>query len=362
MKKIIVFSRDPGAANVVIPIYKLLSNPSDGYNVSLWGKDYALKRYNDNCLPYNIFGEFSTLQEYENFLMLQECCLVITGTTSNDDTDRFLWKAAKNLKIPSIAILDSWMNYIERFKFSSGEILFPDQICVMDEQAKSDMVVESIPSEIISVTGQPYFETVIESFKNVSPELINSVKKDLRITDNQVVITFASEPMLETYGSKSTLGYDQFTILDEFISALREYSLNEKRDLILLVKLHPRNVKDSFQKYKNLSYERLQIVLVEDFDTQVLVSVSDLVVGMASMMLIEAALAGKPIESIQIGLTRQDPFVLSRLGVVQTITSSKELYPRLVTALNRPQQYTFDIVPNAAENIVKIAYEQISKF
>ena len=63
MKKILLFSRDPGGANTIIPLHHPLV--AQGYDVVLWGKDVALSRYKEAGLPVkdimSQLCEFSTL-------------------------------------------------------------------------------------------------------------------------------------------------------------------------------------------------------------------------------------------------------------------------------------------------------------
>ena len=74
---------------------------------------------------------------------------------------------------------------------------------------------------------------------------------------------------------------------------------------------------------------------------------------MSSMLLIEAALVGKQVMSIQIGLKVKDPFVLSRRGITNTVTSYSDLVSNLNKVFNRKYFHDmFSVSSGATKNIL----------
>ena len=65
----------------------------------------------------------------------KSCKLVITGTSWANDLEHRARKIAMKKGIPSIAVLDHWVNYKERFNWNEEEVL-PDSIWVSDSEAK----------------------------------------------------------------------------------------------------------------------------------------------------------------------------------------------------------------------------------
>ena len=106
-KTILLFSRDPGGANTVVPLVPALREK--GYSVKLFGKDMALKKYSNAGLEG---VDISTLlnkvnpAEVESFLCAEKADFLITGTSASDPVEKYLWKAAEKLNVPSFAILD----------------------------------------------------------------------------------------------------------------------------------------------------------------------------------------------------------------------------------------------------------------
>lgn len=96
------------------------------------------------------------------------------------------------------------------------------------------------------------------------------------------------------------------------------------------------------------------ITVNNDVDSLELIAVSDLVCGMSSMFLLEAAIAGKQILSIQIGLKRDNPFVLDKTGLSKSVLSPNELDNVLKRIIvdNVRDKINFQFEPDAISNII----------
>src|SRR5574344_2059702 len=123
MKKILLFSRDPGGANAII---SLVDKLKQSYEVILYGKDSAIHKYEENHLQYIDLSteiENISLGNLEDFVDRIKPDLIITGTSADDMTEKYLWKVCEKKGIISFAILDQWINYGIRFsKYSVSEI------------------------------------------------------------------------------------------------------------------------------------------------------------------------------------------------------------------------------------------------
>ena len=114
--KILLFSRDSGGSNVIIPLIKPLK--SRDYKIFLFGKDIALKNYRLRGYKGKNISSVISIINVDNlvkFLMKEKFNFIITSTSGDDYTERYLWKAAEIVKIPTFAILDNWINYGVRF-------------------------------------------------------------------------------------------------------------------------------------------------------------------------------------------------------------------------------------------------------
>lgn len=368
MKKILLFARDPGAVNCIIPLFKALKH-SRRYHADLLGKDFALAQYKLEKLKFSGIAKLIPrfhLESVKRWLKQKGYGAVVTGTTASDITDKLLWRAGRELGLPTVAILDNWQNYRERF-ILSAKLILPDKICVMDEHAEQEMMRLGFPAHRLIITGQPYFSTIAARQKTISARAIRGLRKKLGAKARDYIITFAAEPILEDYGRPASLGYDELTIGQHVLAAMARAAAKYKnKNFVLVIRPHPRNDPHIFYKLLAASPVRrrggqpppnLKIVLDQPTAPQVAIAVSDLILGMSSMFLIEAYLAKKPFLSVQIGLIGKDPFLLSQRKIVKTILQPGILQSALEKAIAGkfpPLIHKPQFSQNATANIVSV--------
>ena len=341
-KVLLLFSRDPGGANAIIPLIEPLSKK--GYRVNLFGKDIALAKYAKAGLPaVNIMEHIDevNLSEVDKFVISQMPDFIITGTSADDMTEKYIWKAAEQHGIPCFAILDQWVNYGVRFsRYSVSELkryyqnkdhaFLPTKILVMDDLAKQKAVEEGLEESRILITGQPYFETIKNALNNISKKDIDELHKKLEIQKDDYVIVFASEPISKTYheadDSNHFWGYTERTILRSLLDALTELAPKKNKTAKVIIRPHPKEDKENFNDIVAV-YEGngISLAIDESTDSSLLIAASDLVCGMSSMFLIESAVFGKPVISVQIGLCRENPFILDQIGISKSVLTKDEL-------------------------------------
>ncbi len=264
--KILLFAHDPGGANTIIPLVNPLK--ASGYNVVLYGKNYALTRYaNFGLRGINIESKIknNTMNSLKKFLQEIKPDFIITGTSAADMTERHIWHVGTKINIPSFAILDLWVNYRNRFskygaKYTNNPKDFaflPTKICVMDRLAKNEAIKEGLDEKKIIITGQPYFEYLFKYPKMASKRL-NYIRKSLNVNPNDFLIIYASEPITGTYTKKNNSenyqGFTEKTIFNNLYTSLKKYSNSSKEiNIRLLIKLHPRERSDNYDSLiKNL--------------------------------------------------------------------------------------------------------------
>lgn len=373
-----IFSRDPGGCNAVSPLVNVLN---EQYLVKLYGKDVALKRYE----AYNLEGidildaiENITLKSVEEFLINEKPDFIITGTSADDMAEKYIWKSAEKLGIPSFAILDQWTNYGVRFsEFGVSKLkaydkdkrhtYLPQKILVMDEYARRKMIDIGISSGKILVTGHPYFEYLKSTAKQYNRSLITEFRnKVLKCNDKEILITFVSEPITKTYKEnnkdKSYLGYTEKTIFIEFVKVLNSFSKKFERNIKLIIRLHPKEDEDNYDELIHLVDKKYISVSTDNKSPGLeLIYASDLICGMSSMFLLESWILEKPIISIQIGLlsSRENPFILHNKGILESIFSANDLEKELTNILIDRRVITneLDLIDNPIRNVVTFMEE-----
>ncbi len=329
MKKIIFLARDPGGANALAPV---IINISSIYEVAVYGKDFAVERFQYFGIECNDIMKFcSAIDENHIYDFLQEISpdVVFTGTSADDYTEKYLWNAAKKQGITSIALIDSWINYGIRFsEYSLKDLSFyyenkefkymPDYILVIDDYSKQEMIKEGIPENIIYVTGQPYLQYVQNRILQIDEKEVKEYKRRIGCSEKQKLIVYASDDISKTYNdSLDNLywGYNEKTIFSYVYRALNDLNSEE---FVLIIRPHP---KEDIEYWSNVVRRIPQMKVIIDRSTSgdVIIKSADLIIGMQSMFLVEAALAYKEVVSLQIGCKREEPFILSKLGVIQSI-------------------------------------------
>ena len=359
MKKVLLFARDPGGANTLIPLYSRLVK---SYEVVVYGKDVAVKWFQNEGIPCeNICDKYReiNLETVGLFLKKIKPDFIITGTSLDDYTERYLWKKAQELGIKAFAILDQWMNMGIRFsKYNYKQCdlyeqdkehcYMPYRIFVMDEMAKDIICKDGIPKERVCVTGQPHFEEIRKRYLE-SKEVFDRKRWN---------VLFASEPIIQDYENNldecNYWGFNEKRIFLFLQEALKIVSEKYHQKIRLIVKPHPRENMEAWrEKIEICNDENVEIFCSTTEEKYSLLKSVDLVCGMSSMMLLEAAICEKDILSIMIGLKKENPFILDKLEICKSCLEKEELQ-KLVEECYKAdrEKVPFKYIRNAAEQVI----------
>jgi hypothetical protein len=227
--------------------------------------------------PYFREFEFTELESIQN---IEELKLVVVGTSLGDpeeSLDKRILEEARKLKVPSVAVVEHWSWYRKRFETSNG-LLLPDYIVVNDKFAQKEAVSEGLPSSRLKPLGNPFLERL--SLGNPDTRKIGAEsKKKLGLPPKKRIVLFVSEELKSTFkvGTEDYLGYDEYQVLNEIKSALLP------RDH-LVIKSHPAEDSTKYASFLDDRTSHLDSCSVEE-----LRCIADVVVGMASMLLLELA-------------------------------------------------------------------------
>lgn len=219
--------------------------------------------------------------------------ILVFASSVHDTTALTLARHAKNLKIPVIHILDNWSNYRHRLAHDHLPMLVPDIYAVMDEEALQGALAEGIPAATLRITGQPALASLADELTGCSPPPPAS---------GPIRLVFVSEPVAADQGENATSpgyrGYTETMVLRYLCQALQPMA--DKVYLSILP--HPRegrsSLKDSWQAVRG----KVQGEILSAGDGRHQILTAEGVIGMASLLLYEAWLAGIPVLSLQPGL------------------------------------------------------------
>lgn len=273
MKKIAIFGHDAGGSELLISLLKASLHV---------GKFTVFCELNSPC--YNILKQknltkYLKLIESSKKFIFQELDklnpnMILYSTSWQNHIEYHFLSYAKQHKIPSIAFLDNWTNYRERFGYPSPNWRenFPDFITTHDELSEKLAHSYNLPNLV--------------PIKNYSliHQLENFKKTDTKQDDT---LLFLSEPTatvaLTTFGDKKYWGFDE---TDIFKSILKHKSKFNCKNIV--VRLHPSDIPKT---YKNIdpNVTISQTSLEEDITN------AKVVIGIDSSVLHLAFLLGKKV-------------------------------------------------------------------
>lgn len=348
-KKIWLYGVDPGGANVLFPLLEYFKQK--GLSVQLFGGEVAANVYEKREKEYEKVVFFNE-GEIASWIEKGKPHLIVTGTSANDHTEEAIWRICRQFSIPTLAILDQWMNYGVRFsKLGSQnrdryipfqtELELPNKIAVPDQVAYEEAKIDGIPEENMKIVGHPYLEW------------LNDYCKERRKKEKESIFLFASEPLSSDFcqvvgGAKGYFGYDEYSTLEELVKAL-----NEMQNVKLKIRLHPRE--GGIKKFESILKKAL-FCWQEDGEKDNLDSIleSDLVIGMSSMLLIEAYSLGKKVVSLQYNRRNQDTLILSKKGFVEVVLRGEDTISVIENTLKTEREERFFLSEQSLENTYQL--------
>lgn len=301
---IMVVATDAGGGAVTAPVAALARE--QGWQVTVFSGRCTADFFHDyNLNPLCAVDDLST----------QMRCIspdvILLGTTRYPSPERSITKLARPMRIPSVAILDDWSNYLERFSDGPSKYVLPDLICCPDKLAKQEMLDEGISEDRLMITGHPALAIVAEKIKKRSAS--PPPRPNFFPTDGTPVMVFLSETHSLDFGVCEGqsgplgpyLGYTEFSVRQELA--------NLTSSIFIVEKLHPSDTR-TFSLPTDCVPGRW--INSPKYPLWELLWHADIVVGMKSVALLESALLGRPTVSYQPNLIGPDPCSASRTKVV----------------------------------------------
>ncbi|SFM98453.1 hypothetical protein SAMN05660284_00208 [Formivibrio citricus] len=294
--RVAVVAGDPGGANALVPVIQLLQQTGHAVHLHAYAQAETLWRAKG--------WQVAAAKSVE----LDGVDVLLTGTSVNPEMfEQTWWEKAEQQGIPSLAFIDFWTNYRARFLNAAHELVLPSQIAAPDEWAKREMVADGLPSERIVVTGQPLLETLAQRAP-LSPDERIRMRRLCGVDESRSLAVFVSQPLCEMDRMLGrTGGIDERAVLREVEAVLAEM----KRPIALLVRLHPREDAVDFTSLGQAWPDtRLEMALAPHD----LLRAADVVIGIHSMLLLEACYLGCKVLSYQPGGQKTDPLPSNRFG------------------------------------------------
>ncbi len=261
---------------------------------------------------------------------------VLVGTAANPQTlGLHLIDAARIARIPSVAFIDAFIGAKNRFRGVVGcdDALAhaPDWLLVPDRMTCDAFVGLGYPQQRITVCGHPQYDetrALAKQWEEAGGPASFRRRLFPDVTSGRRILTFVSEPPSfygrlplypsNEYGFTGRGVHKERTkiILEEVLDAI---SVLAERPYVVF-REHPRDRIDEYAEYKTeidlFSRRGLPLELVY---------ATDLTVGMTSMLLLEAALLGRPSLAVLVHVTEIDWLPNVRNGVTPYVLNRQDL-------------------------------------
>ena len=191
----------------------------------------------------------------------------IVASASNSALEENALERATGARIARV--VDTWYGYRQRLIGQHGDLMLPDHVLVIDREARRQAIDEGLPAGRITVVGHPAWE-------QVAP--LPAVNRDR--------VLFVSQPIQRHFGD--TLGYNERTTWNLFHETARRHPA-------LVTQIHfAAHPEDDMPAPQEPDVKVMP-------DGRAALAKVGTVVGMYSSLLIDAALAGRHVVSLQPG-------------------------------------------------------------
>ncbi len=352
---------DPGGANVIAAF--LHGEPELAALVEpVWTVPVSVSRFAEWGIATHCFPQERCESEAaEAWAERPRPLALVTGTSMVVEFEATLWRLAKADGVPSLAWLDQWTNLERRFK--AGR---PEWVAAIDAAQRNDLVALGFASNRVLVVGQPYL------FRLCGPAQPRYDSKPS--STGALALLYVSEPYSRDYalGLQESVGFDEFDVFDVVHrAATRALKKSSELRIDVAIKLHPYEEAGPYrQRLAALAHDpRLNLRLIAGGESgRQAAAWSDIVVGVSSILLLEAMLLEKPTLSLRPGLIGADPFAPSRHGDclyaddadgATALLTSALLEPEVSTrAIERQQKYLKRISFDGCAQVLRWLSEQ----
>lgn len=293
--RILIFVEDPGAANFIAPALDSLT--AAGWQLDLSAAGLASTFLSDRGIAANAVPAST---DASIFLKASGANLLMVGTAENPDTFAFpLTQAARKAGVPSIGFVDGPANAQHRFRGHDSDPLthVTDWLILTDEHAANLFTALHHPRTRMAVTGHPYYDIVrAEAAQLRQQSAAEHREKTLgKAPADRPVIVFLGEgsdglgmdikrrSADYTLTGRGTSDRRTEIVLEEFLDAIDALD----SDPYLIFRAHPKDPASGYEAYM----DRFDAISEGGRPLQLLFA-ADLVVGLSTSLLVEAALAG----------------------------------------------------------------------
>ena len=317
---VLFFIEDPGAINFLKDLPGIFIKNNINFKIICHGvaKDFFKNHENVYC---------SNFLDANEIIESLNPSILIMGTSENPYSFAFdLTEAARQQSIYTISVIDMLCNAKNRFKGKTSDPLYyaTDELFVADLKTKNEYVRLGFNQKNILITGNPIYEFALNLQNKSNTMKLNSTInvsekfKILFISEGQDKLNLDATRKNINYkfNGRGQSDFRTIIVMEELIDALNRNNINAHTSL----RVHPNSTLDNFQpiakEFDEISCEK---------DPYKDVMNSDLIVGICSMLLLEASLLGKPTLSIMPDINELNLMPNNYFGTTHVASSLESL-------------------------------------
>jgi hypothetical protein len=213
--------------------------------------------------------------------------ILICGTSSPSTYELEAISLARSRGIRSVAILDNWINYRERF-VRLQQLIIPSEIWVVDKIAEQ-LASRALPEVSIKLIENPYKEDCLEMLTEVQNELLNDFERESFTT-----VLYVTEPTSEhaerKYGDARYWGYTEQEAVKYFFENIKIIAPNA---LKIIIRPHPSEISSKYEFA--LSTLGLEVIITKEHELISEIARVDIIAGCNSMAMVVGSWAKKRV-------------------------------------------------------------------
>lgn len=351
---ILLYADDPGAANYLAPLPSALgvSGMSSRFVIDPALATYAADR-NMVCV--------ARPPDTEPEELLSGIRLLVVGTSENPACfGHRLTDAARRLGTPSLGVVDMEVNAARRFRGSSEDPLHhaPDFLAVTDKGSREAFAGLGFPADRIAVCGHPHYDRVRLRRADFQAQDREALRRSLfpDAPPGRPIWLFLAEGVDQlnpsvsfrnddyTLHGRGDTDFRAAVVLEEILDAAA--ALGPRPWIVL--RLHPKNRLEEFDVC------RVEVDAISSSgDPLPMVWAADLVIGLTTMLLLEAYLLGRPTLAVLPRISEKEWLVTASNGLTPTVATRNELAAALKTISGSDAKAaTRDMLPKGCVNRV----------
>ncbi|MGI9422334.1 MAG: hypothetical protein ACR2PA_04015 [Hyphomicrobiaceae bacterium] len=307
------YSRDPGATNQLIAVYEMVAGrlmwiqelnalgsalARSAEPPLVLARPPGLGMWHRARVDAKAMEAAPRLVDLTQLLQREGAGAIVTGTSDIDDeTDRLLWRAAREVGIPSHCFIDHPANLAARFTLQDGSSSWPSYLYAPDEGIAAELKALSVEAGKVTVCGWLHHCRMKQLARSTDAATTENLRQQWGADATTAVVLFVSECGREMVAQGRHSAYDEVDMLDDLLARMARptelagLALSPENALVV-VRPHPRDRQGKYDSYKNATAKCPRLIISQSEAPEVALLAADLVVGMDSSLLHEARALG----------------------------------------------------------------------